>query len=1755
MAQEFVVSFRGDLGNLKQFTTSIEGSLRQVSQQVQAANTKLFSDALGQSFNTGGGAGLFVKNQKAVFDSVSNSIRQSADIYQRTISGYKAKLREGRQEIAGMMNTGDYELSPLYNENFISSVNKNIANAKKLLPLFQQLEAVNQQILQTQAIHAQRRIDAPINAQTQAAQIRGQAGVIKDTQIQNIEAQAELEARSIQAQIEALNLQKANIAALQQKLAIAEKEYATQIRRNPAYYQGAAPLNLSNQAKKDLDTQAALEKRQLAQQSLQQGTTRNAGIDQSVTNLQTQSATRARQFEQYTQSALSQYNAEDARATQLIAGSKQFVETLSHLEEQQALERLHRQAAGLEGRVGQGLLAPAAIHPELQSLLTSSPQVAKQLQKAGLAGGVPFQPGTEQTPQFLKNLEAQGAKLGNFVRDMRTGITTANVEFGKLDAAGNRTAQALQRTVVAFDDSGKAITTMGGRFRGANSFLQQTGRDLVKVAQFAIGTSIVFGTLGVAVKSLQTINELNANLTRLGITSQLSSTEVKSLFKDLATVAIQTATPLTDIVKAADDIALAVRKPGQSVQDLRTDIIDLTTAVGIFTNLSGVDTVKATDLLTAAFKQLSIAPADLPTLLSKITAAAGGQSQAIADITQAVGSVSGAAREAGLSVDQIIGAVQTLSQVTSKSPADVATAFKNLFGAISSPGSVKILKEFNIAVYDTNGNLRNFLDIYHDIASSINQGIIPQGRVQDVLRGISGGPRRAPDAAALLSNITKVDQATQQSANASNEALIANAQILDTNQAKIIQFQNAFNTVVFEKFGEAVRQLTITLTDLGTTLLKIFRGVPTELISFGLQLGVIAGGVKLLGAGLRNILIPAFKGLTDAMKGATIAGEAQQLTMFGGGGGTPAGGGGGGLLGRVKSLGLGKLAIGAGVAVGAGAALASGNTEAASGLLQIAGIASLALGVFPPLGVAALVLSQALGGVGQRAKEAADREKTLEQGTYQLIQRYQQAAADLETFKTQQADLGKQLDGLRTKTKLTADEQIQLNGLYIDYVDAALNVANANNNVSDSFDALLSSVGKLDNSNIQAIINAAKGGILSPEDRKTLTSTLANNILAAGNSGFIIPNTPLPINLNAPNLSGKTGSGQVSTSPYSLGYGPDGKPFFGSTSTNARTDNLSTFLGSDPKNVLSLFSYGADGALHFTAALDGTRASLFAVQQALLDNKDALGSSYVPASIALEEYINKNDLLLSVLQAVQQQQALNQANQAVGVLSGADLKNATGNTNAAVALTKLLGNAPTVSGGYAGEGAQRIANPTGPSQGDLSKNIQFLIANNSKSLGGDKIKEIATQYLAATGALEGLNAEGQLAVDMGIGKVLEAWGFSAADAAKAVGALAAQQIRADKAAEEFGISSKKALSDYAARTADLIGRQNSGEFDKNKTGLAQLKEQNLDVYKSSLKVASALKNLETLSPTGLADFEAVLARIPGFQDAVGLSSEDLISRFSQLALQFGLTGDQAIIFGNQLVNLMKASRLLSETKAVLGITVELDTTTAIAKLKAFIAAYEATAALFGKSGRNQFDVGPLFKALDLLDQLEKLPKPGKTPTGKGNKLGQLPSIAKVKQANVSLLDIPNEIADASNEGSLIKQAIANAKKLQSQIPGQKAKDKNDIVELLDGTKKVAEVRGISEQLLRKALDELSGKIQKQIDLATKADTIQRIRVGNGSFAALANVPLNSQTGVSVGGPGGPIQISLNINGQVLTPAQFDQLANLIGAALKKQLAG
>jgi hypothetical protein len=282
-------------------------------------------------------------------------------------------------------------------------------------------------------------------------------------------------------------------------------------------------------------------------------------------------------------------------------------------------------------------------------------------------------------------------------------------------------------------------------------------------------------------------------------------------------------------------------------------------------------------------------------------------------------------------------------------------------------------------------------------------------------------------------------------------------------------------------------------------------------------------------------------------------------------------------------------------------------------------------------------------------------------------------------------------------------------------------------------------------------------------------------------------------------------------------------------------------------------------------------------------------------------------------------------------------------------------------------------------------------------------------------------------------------------------------------------------------------------------------------------------------------------------DATGLSVDQLITKMMNLGVSANLSGAEW----------KKYADLMGKIPALLSTISQLT----LAQANATVIAAQMQAASLGLFG----DItGKISKAIaagaqaeikgleaDFAKQMQAI-----LATGTGTYTPYTPpsssSTKKDKPAKATLdtstLDLPDAIANASNRSALVQEAIKRARALQAKIPGANKEASNDVVELLKGTQRILEVRGVKDDLLRKALEELAAIEQKKLEFDTKADMLQRIRIGSGSFAALANVPLNSTTGVSVGNPNN-ITVTLNINGQILTPAQFNDLANKIGSII------
>ena len=1714
---DFKVTFRGDLGNLAAFDSAIKNSALSSERAITRANQNIASQIgkIDGLLRSSSGAGVFIKKNQAIADSINNTFKQSGDIIRRYVSDYTV----ARDKIADK-----FTVQPIFSEAYQSSFKEARGNL-----------AAYEQALKKVA-RSEREI---VNARRQFAGVKTLG---------------------------------ANLGEVLEKR---QKSVAERQKRDPGI--GTALQILQNEEVKLRQAESALAAAKPGQRGIVQLRKNVADAKAEVLGATRDLALARAPFEQEVDRINKAF---DRLAERERLAGERLVATENRIFRRRAFRDLDLAAN-----------ATPPIQADLDRVLRDSPELQRRLLQGGLGAGTKY-----GTADFQRALAAQEASVSSYTRNLRTGVRTVQGEFRNLDTG------ILDKFTVDLDENGKVVGRWGGQLSGAGSILRQTVRDFQKVIEWTIATTVVFGSLAAVVGQLQNINELNTLLTRFAITAQTSAQQTGDMFESLTQVAINTATPLKEIVTVADDIALATKTANQSMDEWQADITALTSAVGIFTNLTGKETVAAADQLSSTFKQLGIAPQEVITVLNKVTAVAGGQANAIADIVQSISGLAEAARAAGFTVDEQIAAVQVLSQVTNKTSAEIATAFKNLFGSVSSVGSEKILAQFGIAVRDASGGVRDFLDIYRDVARALEQGIIPQNRLPDVIRGISGGPRRAPDAAALLANIGRIDEVIERSANATNEALVANAKILDTNQAKLIQFQNAVDATVFKQFGEAVRDLTVGLVDFGNFFLGALRGVPTELVTATIKLGLLIGSLTIVSKLIRLLVgatgLPAlarslrttgtqFQATAAQMKidaafikafpdQAGMLGAASPLnrsnrppvTGFGAGirNNIPAGGG---------RLALGAAAIGAGTAVGGG--IFGGGAGGFGQALAIAGgIATLVPGL-QAVGITAALAGTAISILAGNTETAKDKVANYSSEIYDLTQRLKTTQDEANNYaKTQKTSLSV-IEQLREKTKLTADEQGQLTTATQDYVTSTLALANANKQVADSFQEILDKLELSDK--YQGFLAGIQAGGPGGAGLQELQQKLAKDILLGTGqaifSGAAVPLATGPI--RRPGGGGGTtvtGIGQRATR--------------GGRTIEGTVVNLSDLID-DPQLITKFVDVNL-GELVPGARVPQNEKSLRLLQGAV----SQLTAQFVSGEGTLTQ--QQLDNLVKVISematasstftqnaiALGQQAAAIQAKVLTGEFTALEGQRAT----AANTLAQRLGTAAAgVRPQYGREGAE-IGNANVTRALEVQRQLSEL-AEQGLQPSNALLREAVELTFKLTGQYETLGAAGEQALRIAVLETLkeigveqevitaltESWGVQLQETANQAQLLSLNLDNARKNARDA----------FAQRSLDLEIAQNSGEFEKNAKGLQVLKQQNQEAYDSTISLIGAMEKLASTSTSSFVDLANSLSNVIGLQGQ--FISQTEIQRIEALEAE-----EQAAAWADKIDDL---SSSLIENAVKAGVNAEgirkirdqvallIATISAIPPYKRVIVEVQT---LLRTSSTTQLGTGDFGKNLQTqLNQAKQqeaaAKKAGTDPssvinniidsinrtirTSSGSSLGKLPSTSSptgtkaaktVSPPDVSLLDIPEEILNSPNAQQLIKQAISSARGLQALVPGATKQNKTDIVELLNGTKRIMETRGIGEEYLRRALDELRDEIKRQNDLLSKANTIRRIRVGGGDFSAIANVPINSISGVSVGGANGPISVSLDVNGTVFSPAQLQQFADMVAASLKRQLA-
>lgn len=85
-----------------------------------------------------------------------------------------------------------------------------------------------------------------------------------------------------------------------------------------------------------------------------------------------------------------------------------------------------------------------------------------------------------------------------------------------------------------------------------------------------------------------------------------------------------------------------------------------------------------------------------------------------------MGRSAAAANTYGVSMDELLGYITAIQEVTRDSGANVGNSLKTIFSRITMSGSVNALQEVGVGVFNDDGTTRNFSNIIEDLAGKWN---------------------------------------------------------------------------------------------------------------------------------------------------------------------------------------------------------------------------------------------------------------------------------------------------------------------------------------------------------------------------------------------------------------------------------------------------------------------------------------------------------------------------------------------------------------------------------------------------------------------------------------------------------------------------------------------------------------------------------------------------------------------------------------------------------------------------------------------------------------------------------------------------------------------------------------------------------------------------------------------------------------------------------------------------------------------------
>lgn len=421
--------------------------------------------------------------------------------------------------------------------------------------------------------------------------------------------------------------------------------------------------------------------------------------------------------------------------------------------------------------------------------------------------------------KFSKSVQASSQSMN---ASMKGSLSTIDQEMNKFDQLNNKMqkvstgkesvaskSQKMEQTTKkenkALNDLDKTTQNHTKAIKGNNtatenwlsSRTRSIGIALRSTVVWGLATTAIYGSQRALREAHQTMMEVNSEMIALRRVMSGATTDFESLRDTAGNLGVEFAANIQDVISSMVEWGRQGRN--------QIEVIELTEAALLATNVAEMEAKESVDLLTASLLQFNMDASEATEIIDRWNEVANNFAVNATDIGIALREAGSAAQSAGVSMDSLIGMVTSLSAATAKSGSRIGRSLRTVFSRImgDSGGTVESLGKVEVALNSVGVALREDESTYRDLSDVLTDLAVRWGDLDEVMQAniarAIGGRRRYSDVIALIENWDMALDATTSSMNSLNSAIEENEtymQGMETNWTQVrAQFNQIINTV------------------------------------------------------------------------------------------------------------------------------------------------------------------------------------------------------------------------------------------------------------------------------------------------------------------------------------------------------------------------------------------------------------------------------------------------------------------------------------------------------------------------------------------------------------------------------------------------------------------------------------------------------------------------------------------------------------------------------------------------------------------------------------------------------------------------------------------------------------------------------------------------------------------------------------------------------------------------------------------------